>query len=823
MSTCTEAGCGGTIAADGYCDTCGMAAAPAAAAPTGAPVAAAPPPGAAAAAPPPGASVAAASGVCTQPGCGGTIAADGYCDTCGMAGAVAAGAPAASPSMRDLAEPLAPPPGSAATPSIAAPTAPGTSRRVGGSSRRTSRSSRTGTSRSGLGLGLVTVAPTDVGDPSGAIMSAEKIAAALGEVPEDNRFCSSCGQAVGRTVDGRPGRLTGFCSNCRTPFDFVTNAPSLAAGELVGGQYEILGPLAHGGMGWIYLGRDRAVSDRWVVLKGLLNQDDPDAAASAVAERQFLAQLDHPSIVQIYNFVTHLGRGYIVMEYVGGDSLNGKLKDRRRANGGVPDPLPAADAIAYILGVMPAFAYLHQNGLVYNDLKPANVMAVGDSVKLIDVGGVMRIDDEDAAIFGTAGFQAPEVAADGPSVASDLFTVGRTLAVLILDFVFHAGAYEHTLPPPREAGVLAQWESLHRFLLKATAFHPDDRFHNADEMAEQLTGVLREIVAITEAEPRPAPSKLFGGDRLTSLLIADPTLTAASPDWRSLPVPSIDPADPAAALLAELEELEPGVVLGLMAGVTDPATLASRELRLRRARALLATGMDPTPLLAELEAEDPWDWRVEWYRSLHHLARGEAAVAAEGFGRVWTEVPGELAPRLGAALAAELAGEHGRAAVLYERVVGIDTTYVTAAFGLARCHAAVGDRAAAVSAYGRVPQSSATWEDAQVAAARALVSGDRPLPGELVDAAATVERLKLDATERATLSAEILERALEGVRSGTLAPAPDATVFGHRLDEAGLQAALEDNYRELARLARDPADKVAWVDRANAIRPRTIV
>lgn len=809
MSTCTEAGCGGTIAADGYCDTCGMAAAPSAPAPTGAPVAVAPPP-------------AAPSGACMEAGCGGTIAADGYCDTCGMAGmaATSAGAPT---SARDLAEPLAPPPGSAATPSIAAPTAPGTSRRVGGSSRRTSRSSRTGTSRSGLGLGLVTVAPTDVGDPSGAIMSAEKIAAALGEVPEGDRFCSSCGQAVGRGDGTRPGRLAGFCSNCRTPFDFVTNAPSLAAGELVGGQYEILGPLAHGGMGWIYLGRDRAVSDRWIVLKGLLNQDDPDAAASAVAERQFLAQLDHPSIVQIYNFVTHLGRGYIVMEYVGGDSLNGKLKDRRRANGGVPDPLPAADAIAYILGVMPAFAYLHENGLVYNDLKPANVMAVGDGVKLIDVGGVMRIDDDDAAIFGTAGFQAPEVAADGPSVASDLFTVGRTLAVLILDFVFHTGAYEHTLPPPREAGVLARWESLHRFLLKATAFHPDDRFHNADEMAEQLTGVLREIVAITEAEPRPAPSKLFGGDRLTSLLIADPTLTAASPDWRSLPVPSIDPTDPAAALLAELEELEPQVVLDLMAGVTDPATMASRELRLRRARALIATGIDPTPLLAELEAEDPWDWRVEWYRSLDRLARGEAAVAAEGFGRVWTEVPGELAPRLGAALAAELAGEHSRAAVLYERVVGIDTTYVTAAFGLARCHAAVGDRVAAVSAYGRVPPSSATWEDAQVAAARARVSADPPVSGELVEAAATVERLKLDATERATLSAEILERALDGVRSGALAPAPDATVFGHRLDEAGLQAALEDNYRELARLARDSADKVAWVDRANAIRPRTIV
>ncbi len=148
---------------------------------------------------------------------------------------------------------------------------------------------------------------------------------------------------------------------------------------------------------------------------------------------------------------------------------------------------------------------------------------------------------------------------------------------------------------------------------------------------------------------------------------------------------------------------------------------------------------------------------------------------------------------------------------------------MTAAFGLARCHAAVGDRAAAVSAYGRVPPSSATWEDAQVASARTLVSGDRPVPDDLAAAAATVERLKLDANERATLSAEILERALVGVRSGTLAPAPQRVGVRSRPRRTGLQAALEDNYRELARLARDPADKVAWVDRANAIRPRTLV
>ena len=69
------------------------------------------------------------------------------------------------------------------------------------------------------------------------------------------------------------------------------------------------------------------MSDRYVVLKGLLNSGDADALAAAIAERQFLAEVQHPLIVEIYNFVTNEGAGYIVMEYVGGQSLKQILKD----------------------------------------------------------------------------------------------------------------------------------------------------------------------------------------------------------------------------------------------------------------------------------------------------------------------------------------------------------------------------------------------------------------------------------------------------------------------------------------------------------------
>ncbi|MDH3680819.1 MAG: serine/threonine-protein kinase PknG [Acidimicrobiia bacterium] len=752
------------------------------------------------------------------------MAADGYCDSCGLA-ATSTGGPA--PKVAATLD------GDLDIPSIAAPVAPDTSARIPGAgsataqSRRTITSTRTTSARRGIGAGLVDVTPTPVGDPSAAVMSEEKIQAALGVVPEDDRNCSSCGRPVGRAADGKPGRVKGFCGSCRTPFDFVTNEPSLRPGELVAGQYQILGPLAHGGLGWIYLGRDKAVSDRWVVLKGLLNESDPDAVLAAVAERQFLAQIDHANIVNIYNFVTHRGAGYIVMEMVGGESLNSKLKRRRAENGGVADPLPPQEAIAYILGILPAFSYLHEAGLVYNDLKPANVMAVGDDVRLIDVGAVMRRDDEHAAIFGTQGFQAPEVATAGPSISSDLYTVGRTLAVLMLRFVFHDGPYLYALPPRDEEPLFARWESLHRFLLRACAFHPDDRFQSAGEMAEQLTGVLREIVAISENRPRASTSNNFEGDQLSNLLMMSAEAYDVSvPDWRVLPSSRVNEEDPAAPFLMSLPEQDPARSVELLqAAVSGGRVDASPEVVLHRARELVQIGQDPEPSLAEVERANPWEWRVQWYRAIHRLQLGQAAEAAEGFSRVWTELPGESAPKLAVALAAELAGEYERAAEVYDLVISSDASYVSAAFGLARCQHQAGNSQAVVEAFNRVPPSSAAHYDAQVASARALVSGGpsgQPTVAELQAAAATIERLQLDAAERAELSADVYERALTGLLAGTI-PSGSSTMLGQDLNERSLRLGLEQTYRTQARLATQEAERIRLIDKANSVRPRSLV
>ncbi|MFI8995262.1 tetratricopeptide repeat protein [Streptomyces sp. NPDC053542] len=367
--------------------------------------------------------------------------------------------------------------------------------------------SGSGPGRGRLGAGLVAVPDVPRPDPRTVVLENP-------EVPERKRFCSrsDCGAPVGRARGGRPGRTEGFCTKCGHPYSFV---PKLRAGDVVHGQYEVAGCLAHGGLGWIYLAVDRAVSDRWVVLKGLLDTGDEEALAVAVSERRFLAEIEHSNIVRIYNFVEHLDQatgsldGYIVMEYVGGKSLK-EIANERRTPQGRRDPLPVEQACAYGIEALEALGHLHSRNLLYCDFKVDNAIQQNDQLKLIDMGAVRRMDDHESAIYGTVGYQAPEVAEVGPSVASDLYTVARTLAVLTFDFQGYTNVFADSLPDPEHIEVFRRYESFYRLLVRATDPDPARRFASAEEMAEQLTGVLREVVALQTGEQRPALSQLFG-------------------------------------------------------------------------------------------------------------------------------------------------------------------------------------------------------------------------------------------------------------------------------------------------------------------------
>ncbi|MFH0180423.1 tetratricopeptide repeat protein [Streptomyces cacaoi] len=475
---------------------------------------------------------------CQRPGCEGSYEDVGggelYCDTCGLAPVVSSGG---LPSGGGLVS--SPPTGVTGGGKGSAGSA--SSRSSGRSARSTRTSSQSSKSRrsvsgrlsrslsgkstgrsvsvrssgstagsSGrarLGAGLVSVPQVPRPDPRGMVQENP-------EVPERKRFCSrsDCGAPVGRSRGEREGRTEGFCTKCGHPYSFV---PKLKAGDVVHGQYEVVGCLAHGGLGWVYLAVDRAVSDRWVVLKGLLDTGDQDAMAAAISERRFLAEIEHANIVRIYNFVEHLDQrtgsldGYIVMEYVGGKSLKEIANDRRTPQG-KRDPLPVEQACAYGIEALEALGHLHSRNLLYCDFKVDNAIQTEDQLKLIDMGAVRRMDDEESAIYGTVGYQGPEVAEVGPSVASDLYTVGRTLAVLTFDFQGYTTVFVDSLPDPDNIEVFRQYESFYRLLVRATDPDPARRFASAQEMAEQLTGVLREVVSLQSGRARPALSTLFG-------------------------------------------------------------------------------------------------------------------------------------------------------------------------------------------------------------------------------------------------------------------------------------------------------------------------
>jgi serine/threonine-protein kinase PknG len=717
----------------------------------------------------------------------------GYCNRCGSAPEEARAA------------------GSESTPVSAATVAP---RNLGTSSPRTG-TPRSGTTRAAVtgtqlrAASRVELPPPDIKDIADVLLQNPSIA-------ENKRYCGNpeCNQPVGRGHDGEPGRTEGFCRKCRHPFSFT---PKLEPETLVGGQYEVQGCLAHGGLGWIYLARDQKVG-MWVVLKGLLSNENVDVIRT---ELRFLAEVDHPNIVKVYNFVEHDGEPYIVMEYVRGATLRKTLEARKAANNGEPDPLSPTHAVKMMLEVLPAFGYLHRQGLLYCDFKPDNVIRTDSSLKLIDMGAVYQMDDTTSAIYGTPGYQAPEIGDSGPSISSDLYTVGRTLAVLCTDPRGYQTTYAKSLPTADEVPLFAENDSLYRFLVRATAADPDDRFQSADEMAVQLEGVLREIAAAESGTPWPEVSATFTGELRSGS--EDPD------DWRALPAPLIVADDPAAAFLASLAVAvtEPEEILELL----EQAPERTVEVQLREARALIEAGRhdDADALLTEIALANPWEWRVAWSTGCNALAQADADRALAEFRGVYASLPGELAPKLAMAYAAESNGDRAQAAHWYDIVARTDPGFTTAVFGLARCRTELGDVTGAIEAYERIPSTSSSYVDAQVHKVDAMLDSDgRALTvDDIVAAGAAVARLPLPKEQQARLTASVLTAALElvtdGAPAGNGAEGSPPVVLGHALTERDVRLGLETTYRRLALQSPVGPERIALVDRANELRPRTVL
>lgn len=678
-----------------------------------------------------------------------------------------------------------------------------------------------------LGGGLVEIPRGRDIDPLEALMTDPV-------VPESKRFCWNCGKPVGRSTDEGKGASEGWCPACGSPYSFL---PQLNPGDIVAGQYEVKGCIAHGGLGWVYLAFDRNVNDRPVVLKGLVHSGDAEAQAIAMAERQFLAEVVHPQIVQIFNFVEHKDRhgdpvGYIVMEYVGGQSLKqGTTKD------GKPEKLPVAEAIAYLLEILPALSYLHSIGLVYNDLKPENIMLTEDQLKLIDLGAVSRVNSF-GYLYGTPGFQAPEIVRTGPTVATDIYTVGRTLAALTLNLPTRDGRYVDGLP--ENDPVLATHDSFGRLLRRATDPDPRRRFASAEELCAQLMGVLREVVSEESGVPRPGLSTIFSPSRSTfgvELLVAHTDVyldgrvhserLTAREIVTALAVPLVNPADVAAPVLQATVLSQPVQTLDSLRAArhgslsaADVELSESIELPLMEVRALLDLGdvAKATRKLDDLAERVGWEWRLVWYRAVAELLTGDYDAATEHFTEVLDTFPGELAPKLALAATAELAG-HTDEHRFYETVWKTDDGVISAAFGWARALSARGDRAGAVRTLDEVPATSRHFTTARLTSAVTLMSGRSTgeiTEEEIRDAARRVEALPPTEPRVLQIRALVLGGALDWLERNE---ASTNHILGYPFTEHGLRLGVEAALRDLARVAPTQRHRYTLVDMANRVRP----
>lgn len=562
--------------------------------------------------------------------------------------------------------------------------------------------------------------------------------------------------------------------------------PTLHEGDIVAGQYEIVGPIAHGGLGWIYLAIDHNVSDRWVVLKGMMAAKNERDYAVVQAEREFLAEITHPGIVKIINFIDDTASekaiDFIVMEYVGGPSLR---KQRRTFPDGT---MPCDLAIGYILELLPALDYLHSRGVVYNDLKPDNVLLTEDHVTLIDVGAVTGIGAY-GHIYGTPGFQAPEIASTGPTVASDIYTVGRTLASLILTLPSTNGVYDPGLPTPEEVPLFRRFYSLYRFLLRACDPDPERRFASAEETSAQLMGVLREILAVRDGVQFPHTVSYFSPQRSTygtkhrvfrtdQLVDGITRGVAITPQevMVALPVPLVNPSDPGARILSATSFTEPSELIETLSNaLEDPEYGTSVEIPLGIVRAQLDLGLVDQARNSLRGAPERLrkNWRYRWYEGITYLLLDHFDEALLSFHYVLSMLPGEPAPKLALAATLELIGQRlgisqkalldpriARAAAnlttdldvlpedsavslspnwaegelgaetirfntlrLYAVVWAANPTTVSSAFGLARLLTAEGQFEMAISQLDRVPANSRHHRMARLTTILLLTSG----------------------------------------------------------------------------------------------------
>ena len=313
--------------------------------------------------------------------------------------------------------------------------------------------------------------------------------------------------------------------------------------ELIGktiGRFKITAVLGEGGMGAVLKGHDVTL-ERDVAIKIM----HPHLSRQKGFQERFLqeartaARLDHPSIVQVYDFGQSGEMLYIVMEFIPGDNLR-KLLDQLKEQGRW---LPLNEALAMMAILAQAVDYAHKHGVLHRDLKPANVMLKPERSSplteagqptlgqanlslpyrpvLTDLGLAKLVEGipitQEGTSLGTPGYMAPEQALGQETDArSDVYSLGILLYELTvgrLPFPIHSlseAIRYHTQeppPPPRSLNPNLP-QALETAILKAIAKNPDDRYQDGGQLADALLAIPLEGGSATQLAP---PAEAPGG------------------------------------------------------------------------------------------------------------------------------------------------------------------------------------------------------------------------------------------------------------------------------------------------------------------------
>lgn len=280
----------------------------------------------------------------------------------------------------------------------------------------------------------------------------------------------------------------------------------LAADRTVG-KYQIRLKLGQGAWGIVYLGRHE-VLNMPVAIKMLKHQM---ALAEEFRKRfrneaRIIARLKHPNIVDVYDIEERYQTVFIVMELLEGETLEARLLRVRT--------MPVAPAVNCLVQICNGLAYAHGEGIVHQDIKPANIFLHGeDQVKILDFGLACPMGYEGENLLGTIQYSAPEaINSNQVDARSDIYSLGITAFEMITGkrpypeedlSVMVEMRGQREIPDP--AGLVADLpEALRRFILKACRRDPGQRYQSIAAALEELMPLYHELV---DSKGRPAAAR----------------------------------------------------------------------------------------------------------------------------------------------------------------------------------------------------------------------------------------------------------------------------------------------------------------------------